>query len=126
MKLDPDRVALAAMILSLALLSFIAGYAVREYRVFPDPALRSAFRASEALFFVRLLEGDVPAGASARVQISPDGIRWCDEGTELQLPASPDELTFARVREFGGWLRLSGTLPPGTRLTTIVYAVLKE
>ena len=82
--------------------------------------------ASEALFFVRLLEGDVPAGASARVQISPDGIRWCDEGTELQLPASPDELTFARVREFGGWLRLSGTLPPGTRLTTIVYAVLKE
>ena len=37
--------------------------------------------AGEAIFFVRVLErvGDVE-GVTLNVQISPDGIRWCDEG----------------------------------------------
>ena len=43
--------------------------------------------AGEAIFYVRALEAnDVPEGTPARVQISPDGMRWCDEGTSFPLP----------------------------------------
>lgn len=61
--------------------------------------------AGEAIFFIRSLEG---AGrGEARVQITPDGIRWCEEGTTVQLPAE-GEVTFCRVAHFGNWLRLVG------------------
>jgi hypothetical protein len=82
--------------------------------------------ATEAIYFVRALEAaNMPANAVARVQISPDGIRWCDEGTVVPLPAE-EGLTFGRISHFGGWLRLVGNLPDGARLTVIVYLVLKE
>ena len=82
--------------------------------------------ASEALYFVRALTAsNVPPGTQARIQISPDGIHWCDEGSELPLPSEPG-LTFCRVSHFGGWLRVIGTLPPGASLTVLVYLVLKE
>lgn len=83
--------------------------------------------AGEAIFFVRALdaEGSAP-DLIARVQISPDGIRWVDEGTTLSLPSTAEELTFCRVAHFGGWLRLVGELPSGARLKVIAYLVLKE
>lgn len=82
--------------------------------------------ASEAVVFVRTLEpGTLRAKAAARVQISPDGVRWVDEGTTVPLRAEPG-VTFGRVRHFGGWLRLVGDLGPGEVLTVIVYLVLKE
>lgn len=82
--------------------------------------------ASEAVFFIRALAGEgLRAGCRARVQISPDGMHWCDEGTELPLPLASDEVTFCRLSHFGGWLRLVGELPPGAALTVIVYLVLK-
>jgi len=83
--------------------------------------------ASEAIFFLRALAAaDVPADAVARVQLSPDGIRWCDEGTVVSLPAEAEGLTFARVRHFGGWLRVAGRLPAGARFTVLVALALKE
>ncbi len=87
--------------------------------------------AGEAIYFVRALSVDnVPAteidNITARVQISPDGMRWVDEGTSLALPTAPDAVTFARVTHFGGWLRLVGELPQGAQMTVIVYLVLKE
>lgn len=83
--------------------------------------------ASEAIYFIRSLESwGMNQGLTARVQISPDGIHWCDEGTTISLPAEPDAVTFARVRHFGGWLRLVGELPAGSELTVIVYLNLKE
>ena len=45
--------------------------------------------AREAIFFIRLIDGEAPAGATARVQIAPDGIHWTDEGTEIALPRTP-------------------------------------
>ncbi|MBI3972655.1 MAG: hypothetical protein HY332_15365 [Chloroflexi bacterium] len=88
--------------------------------------------ASEALVFLRLLaaqptgtnEPAPPAAVSARVQISPDGMHWVDEGTTLP----PDgDVRFARVREFGNWLRVAGTVsPPGAEVRALVYLVLKE
>lgn len=83
--------------------------------------------ASEAIFFVRCLKADSITGAvTARVQLSPDGMRWCDEGSTLELPATPDAVAFVRVSHFGGWLRLAGETPEGGTLTVIVYVNLKE
>lgn len=82
--------------------------------------------ASEAVFFVRALESSgLPTEAAARVQISPDGIHWCDEGTTLQLTAAPG-VAFARLSQFGGWLRVAGELPPDGTMKVIVYCALKE
>jgi len=82
--------------------------------------------AHEAIFFVRALEANgVPDGVHARVQISADGIRWCDEGTSFDLPSSVD-VTFGRVTHFGGWLRIVGELPEGAELKVIVALSLKE
>ena len=74
--------------------------------------------ASEAVFFVRSLEGGAD-GATARVQITPDGMHWCDEGTTLALPRA-GETTFCKVTNFGNWLRLVGsTEKPVTVLVTL-------
>jgi hypothetical protein len=81
--------------------------------------------ASEAIFFVRALTAKGPL-AKARVQISPDGIHWADEGTSMQLPKAKGEVTFARVRHFGGYLRLAADLPRGTALMVVAALVLKE
>jgi hypothetical protein len=83
--------------------------------------------AGEAIYFVRALAADnVPADLAAIVQISPDGIHWCDEGTPLPLPSATEAITFCRLRHFGGWLRAVGSLPPGASLKVMVYLVLKE
>ena len=82
--------------------------------------------ASEAIYFVRVLEAtNVPTGSVARVQVSPDGIHWCDEGTEVPLSTEAG-VTFARVSHYGGWLRLVGKLADGAQSTVIVYLTLKE
>ena len=82
--------------------------------------------AREAIFFVRLIDGSTPIGFKARVEISADGIHWTDEGTEIALPRTPGPTTFARLRHFGGWLRLTGSLPAGVALPVIVHLALKE
>ena len=82
--------------------------------------------ATEAIVFVRTLEAEGTVDdLKARVQISPDGLHWCDEGTELAL-AGAAGMTFARLSRFGTYLRLGGELPDGTRLRVIVYVALKE
>ena len=46
--------------------------------------------ASEAIYFIRTLKSEgLTGGINARVQISPDGTHWCDEGTLVPLPAAP-------------------------------------
>lgn len=81
--------------------------------------------ASEAIFFVRKLEttGAV-AGAEFRVQISGDGMRWCDEGTRGAF--TDNEVDFVRVKHFGNWLRIAGQLPAGARARVLVALSLKE
>ena len=83
--------------------------------------------ASEAIFFVRALavSGTVQP-IEARIQISPDGLHWCDEGTTFDLPNAADALSFGRVTQFGGWLRIVGTVTQGTQITVIVYLTLKS
>jgi len=81
--------------------------------------------ADEAILFVRVLKAEGEARtASARVEISPDGMHWADEGSRLEIPVS-EGLSFVRVRHFGGWLRLAGRTPEGSRLRVMAYFVLK-
>ena len=82
--------------------------------------------AHEALIFIRALDAsEMVAYVPARVQISPDGIQWCDEGSLVSLPSKPGVTTFGRVSHFGGWLRIVGEVPPGAQLKVIVYLALK-
>jgi hypothetical protein len=82
--------------------------------------------ASEAVFFVRALATEgVEEFTPVQVQVSPDGMRWVDEGTSVLLPTAAGEMQFAKVTHFGGWLRLAGELPAGARLTVIVSLHLK-
>ena len=80
--------------------------------------------AGEAIFFVRTMErvGDLE-GVTLRVQISADGIRWCDEGTSVTLGAA--EVAFCKVNHFGNWLRLAGRLPDGASLRSVIALSLK-
>ena len=79
--------------------------------------------AREAIVFVRALGGT--AQATARVQISPDGMRWVDEGASFPLPSETGAITFARVREFGAWLRIAAELPAGQSMKVLVTISLK-
>ncbi|MEN5074612.1 hypothetical protein ABE437_12400 [Isoptericola cucumis] len=68
--------------------------------------------ADEAIFFVEVHAPEPGVRLGLRVQLSPDGIRWHDEGTVIDTSTS----TFARVTHFGGFLRLAGAAhrPDGT------------
>jgi hypothetical protein len=88
--------------------------------------------AREAVFFVRTLLPVVPSGdagaselVAAKVQISPDGIRWIDEGSSFSLPKSPDQTVFCRVAHFGNWLRIVGDTA-GAELRVLVTLSLKS
>jgi hypothetical protein len=82
--------------------------------------------AREAVFFVRALAAEnVPDFTSAQVQVSPDGMRWADEGTSLLLPVAAGQMDFAKVSHFGGWLRLAVDLPKNASMTVIVSLHLK-
>lgn len=78
--------------------------------------------ASEAVFFIRALKGGA-ADSTAQVEITPDGMHWCSEGSVIALPAE-GEVTHCKVTNFGNWLRLTGEA--GHPLTVIVTLSLKE
>ncbi len=82
--------------------------------------------AMEAIVFVTALAANGQVAVPARVQISPDGKHWVDEGTSFVLPYRPGEVTFARVRHFGAWLRVVGVLPEDATIQVSVMIVCKS
>jgi hypothetical protein len=83
--------------------------------------------AEEAIFFIRVdaVEGTNPT-LSGKVQISPDGITWVDEGTTLSAVTQPG-VAFTRVRHFGNWLRLACQVSGGqARFRGMIYLCLKS
>jgi hypothetical protein len=101
---------------------------VERDRVFERDFLTEPYEcgwASEAIFFIRKLsqEGDF-AGSVVNVQISADGMLWCDEGTTIAL--TNEVVDFVRVKHFGNWLRLSGVLPVGAKMRIVIALQLKE
>ena len=81
--------------------------------------------ALEAVIFVRALDDAIGTPGQARVEISPDGMHWLAEGTNFALPSRRDEVTAARVRHFGNWLRIAAELDPGVSLKVLVTLHLK-
>lgn len=81
--------------------------------------------AREAIFFVRALKSPVGAAPTARVEISPDGIRWLPSGVEMQMPNAKDAIAVARVRHFGNWLRVAADFENGAECTVLVTLHLK-
>ena len=82
--------------------------------------------ASEAIFFVRALDVAGDFAGTAQVQISADGIHWVDEGSSFDLPKNKDEVTFCKVRHFGGFLRITGEVRSPAELRVLVSLALKE
>lgn len=80
--------------------------------------------ASEAIFFLSVEELE-SATLRARVQISPDGIHWVDEGT-VSESLSGTGLSFLRLRHFGGWLRLACDLDTAGKVRVLIHLILKE
>lgn len=60
--------------------------------------------ASEAIYFVGS-DPEWPPTLEVVVQLSPDGVRWMDDGRPRSLTGPSGG--FIRVHHFGGWLRLS-------------------
>lgn len=82
--------------------------------------------ANEAILFVQVLEPlRHQKSQQVRVQLSPDGIHWCDEGTRFDLPQTTDVIAHARVTHFGGWLRLAVSLEKSLRARVLVSLHLK-
>ncbi|WP_407560074.1 hypothetical protein [Streptomyces sp. 184] len=72
--------------------------------------------AREARWFVRVLDSSGRAPRMlVRTQISPDGLHWCDldAGTEQSVAPAEGPLHSWPAAEFGGWLRLRGTVVDG-------------
>ena len=93
----------------------------------------------EAIFFVRILRAEATDPPSLidvelQVQISPDGIHWCDMTSDsvkkvapflsLNIKASKGEIGFLQVSHYGGWLRLAGRVRGG-RVWALVHLALK-
>jgi hypothetical protein len=81
--------------------------------------------AKEAIVFVRALKAPVGPLPKARVEISADGMHWCPEGSEFDLPAAKDAVTFQRLAHFGNFLRIAATVPKGAEITVLVTFHLK-
>lgn len=80
--------------------------------------------ADEAIFFIRLLQPTEEENLRFGVEISPDGMRWCAEGTTCDLKPG-EELGFVRVKHFGSWLRVRRLDKGKTSPKVIIYLVLK-
>jgi Domain of unknown function (DUF6385) len=81
--------------------------------------------AREAVIFVRALKEPRGPQPMARVEISPDGIRWVDEGTQVPMPFQRDEIAVLRVKHFGNWLRIAADYSTGAECTVLVTIHLK-
>ena len=81
--------------------------------------------AREAVIFVRALKEPKGEQPLARVEISPDGMRWLTEGTEVSMPSREDGIAVLRVKHFGNWLRIAADFPSGAECTVVVTIHLK-
>lgn len=82
--------------------------------------------AHEAIIYLKVLRLTDGGHIAARVQISPDGIDWADEGTKLPV-ATQAGLYYVKVEKFGSWLRVAGEVKGAADSADVyVYIALKE
>lgn len=84
--------------------------------------------ATEARWFIRTSDPLTIARLDFTVQVSPDGLNWCDIDGEIHTVDRPGLVTWL-TREFGGWLRLRATVSGADRadltVPALVYLALK-
>jgi hypothetical protein len=81
--------------------------------------------ALEARWFVRILESSPGIRLTVTPQISPDGLFWCDEGSEPLVMEQPG-LASLPLGNFGQWLRLDVRLGgEHPRVKVLIYLALK-
>ncbi len=78
--------------------------------------------ADEVIAYVRVHTIEPNANFSAKLQISPDGINWVDEGASIDS-VDEDCVSFMKATHFGGWLRICATCTASCKITT--YLALK-
>lgn len=68
----------------------------------------------------------IESGVNFRVvtEVSPDGLQWCALDEEAVDVGGSGSTTWAS-REFGGWLRLRGTMSTSGELRASIYLALK-
>ncbi|ACU96372.1 hypothetical protein [Saccharomonospora viridis] len=82
--------------------------------------------ASEARWFVRVLDARPGTKLVFTTQISPDGLHWCDADVPAQV-ADGEGLISWPVREFGQWLRIKGSVTGEEgSAKVLIYLTLKE
>ena len=81
--------------------------------------------AREAVIFIRALKDPSGQQPVARVEISPDGMRWVPEGTEALMPPGKDGIAVLRIRHFGNWLRVAADFGPDAEARVLVTIHLK-
>jgi hypothetical protein len=82
--------------------------------------------ASEARWFVRVLETTPGTTLALTPQISPDGLFWCNEGS-APLTISAEGVHSFALRQFGQWLRLEATVTGDhPHMKVMIYLALKE
>ena len=82
--------------------------------------------ASEARWFVNVLECEGDANWTLTPQVSPDGLHWCDEGT-APLELRGLGLASVALSNFGAWLRLKAKAPDRRgSVRVLIHLVLKE
>lgn len=82
--------------------------------------------ATEARVFVRILELAPNTVLTVRPRISPDGLFWCDEGSQGLAMREAGLGSFA-LRDFGHWLQVEiGLEGPEPFARILVYLALKE
>ena len=79
--------------------------------------------ASEAIWFVRVLDATAGTAIKAHAQISPDGIFWCDKG-DPPLEIKGAGVAPLPLRNFGAWLRLRVEVTGEVKV--LIYLSLKE
>ncbi len=81
--------------------------------------------AREAVVFVRALKPPTGPQPRVRAEMSPDGMHWVPEGSEVDMPAERDGIAVLRLRHFGNWLRVAADFPDGAQSTVLVTLHLK-
>jgi hypothetical protein len=84
--------------------------------------------ATEARWFVRTLAiPEQVERVDLAVQLSPDGLHWCDIDGEAPSIGEPGVITWT-TQEFGGWLRLKARVTgddPDASVQALIYLALK-
>ena len=82
--------------------------------------------AHEAVVFIKVLRLTAGGRITARVQISPDGVEWANEGASFELINGPG-LYFVRLSNFGSWLRVAGAVHTSEASADVTISIaLKE